>query len=508
LAAPAVAAAEPGWQLFPGLTPGRVVDYGGGGAPVLDRDGTARVPITAGGADEGDPGTPLVATRPVNGAWTLTLRTPETPPPLRSPWFLERTLEGRALAVAIEDGALRAALGEGSSWRPPILLAEGSGSAQAALGAAGHGLIVWQQGDELRAARVTPSFPLGQFASLGRRRGPSSDFAALAVNATGGAVVAWIAGFDDRQVVRASVSRADGVWSTPVTLSGRPARVSGVRATIDAQGRAIVLWGGSAGVSVTERRAGTVRRWSAPQRLGSGAVAFGDAVATSGSGAALAAWSGSGGAGVRVAARVPGERWRAQPAPPLQVVTGLVYSPLGDALIVGNNVNGSGARVWHRAGGETRWVAAPAAVVERDVYGFGGIEVAGNVAGDFAVRWQESVSNSVFPVSVAAYEATERPAVATLQVSGARAGRLGTARVLLRLSSSGRALIHIRRNRSGPLVAAYMTAAGPESSPRAFPSAVQRAIARPGSYSVIVETGARDVARGTRAQSFTIRRPR
>jgi hypothetical protein len=503
LAAPAVAAAEPGWHLYPGQAPGQVVNYGSGGDPLLGRDGTARVPLVDMGRHDGDARTPLVATRPTGGPWALTPQTPATPPPFASSWFLQRTPEGRALAVATEDGALRAALGEGNRWEAPVVLAEGAVYGQAALGAGGHGLVVWQKGDELRAASLAPGRSAAPAASLGRRRGPSSDFAALAVNEAGDAVVAWIAGFDRTRVVRAAVRPARGSWSAPVTVSGRAARISGVRVTIDPQGRAIILWGQNGGVRVSERAAGA-GRWTAPRQIGSGVVAFGAAVATDGAGGALASWTASGGGGVRVAARTPGGRWRPQAAPRLGVVTALTVSPLGDALIVGNNPFTRGPRVWSRPAGESAWVPAPAAVVERDVYGFGGIAVAGNVAGDFVVRWQESVSNTVFPVSVAAYEAAARPGVRALRVGAARAGRLGKTRVLLRLSAPGRALVQVRRGAAGPIVGAYMTTAGLTTSPGAFPRAVQRALARPGRYVLSVETGARSVHRGTREMSFSV----
>ena len=148
---------------------------------------------------------------------------------------------------------------------------------------------------------------------------------ALAVDAGGDAVVAWVA--DDK--VYASFRRAGRAWQAPRALS--PGSVTGddPRVGIDDRGRALVIWTAARGSSgayhfalkvVARQRTGV---WGTPKIVcHCGSIA---ALAMNGRGLALVVWSP--GRGLWAETRSPRGRWSARQEVSSEG-TGLAYLPL------------------------------------------------------------------------------------------------------------------------------------------------------------------------------------
>ncbi len=124
------------------------------------------------------------------------------------------------------------------------------------------------------------------------RHGGGGDFPSAAVDATGGAVAAWISwdGNANSLLVATRARRGEG-WSSPVWMWGQG--ISGLQTAANAAGSAILAFTTYDGVESTirvARRPSTTAGWLASEQLGSGTVSAVTQANVGSDGRALVAW--------------------------------------------------------------------------------------------------------------------------------------------------------------------------------------------------------------------------
>jgi hypothetical protein len=176
---------------------------------------------------------------------------------------------------------------------------------------------------------------------------------AIAVNAGGGAVAAWVANGND---IAGAARRVGSKWSGPSYVEYTEWQPTAPRVALDMIGDAVALWGSYHG-SQAEIRSAVLpagKGWKAPVALAStGGEALADGLALTEAGEALAAWTvGTDGSEViQTASMAPHGSWT-----PAGSLTGperhvgqavLATDAAGDALVDWDSVNGGGANVVH-----------------------------------------------------------------------------------------------------------------------------------------------------------------
>lgn len=241
----------------------------------------------------------------------------------------------------------------GGDFGAPIeLSARGTRSARAgvAMDAAGNAIAVWERDGVIRA-RIRPAG--GSFGSTidltapGMASGPT-----VAMNAGGDAIVAWSRSDGANRIVQARMRPAGGAFGpTDDAISSPGEDADGATAALDAAGGAIVAWSRSDGANerVQAASAPAGGSFGAPVDLSpSGGDAFSPALAIDPAGDAVVAWSTETGPDQIVqAARRPSGGGFALPVD--------VSAPTGRStdVVIGIDDEGSPLVVWQRF--ETKW---------------------------------------------------------------------------------------------------------------------------------------------------------
>lgn len=240
----------------------------------------------------------------------------------------------RAWATTVSDLSV-----PGDNASAPSIAADGLGNAVAVFrshdGTVSRVQAVYRPVGGTWSAPVTLSVP-GQEAFQPEPR--------VAVDGTGRAIAVWEASVDGVSRLQTADRRADGTWSTPVTLSGADHHAGSPAIAVDPRGGATVVWHGSAtsgdapdDVRAIHRPAGGT--WGSPLVLADHAVS--PHVDVDGQGNAVAVWTQSvdGILEVRTATLPSGRVWS-------KAVT--LSEPGRDAKLprVAVNASGTAVAVW------------------------------------------------------------------------------------------------------------------------------------------------------------------
>jgi len=301
---------------------------------------------------------------------------------------------------------------------------------------AGARVVAWSTGGEIHAAVRDHAGAWGADQILASGRDASAGRPVVAIGDSGDAVVAWV--WSD-WAVEAAVRAPDGRWSAPVRIVGGPRPVGSLSVSIDATGRAVVVWlrrvGGVPGggqlsaVLAAEHARGAVG-WTVPVTLAPKANAYIVRSGVDGAGTVVAAWWSDVPPRVVVTTRSPGGVWRRPAAIPgaLGPIDDLAVGPLGDIVVsTGDSGFTGGFQLTTRAAGGP-WRTEP---IDANLNG-GRVLV--NGAGDSLALSSSDPSDTQEGVYVSAGDQdADRPAIRTFRALGTGSG--GSA-IRLRLALS------------------------------------------------------------------------
>ena len=214
------------------------------------------------------------------------------------------------------------------AWAEPATLSGGAPASDPALaaGSGGERVAAWVEhdggGETVRAARAGATGAWSAPASLGSGAGTVSGVRAV-VDGDGVATVVWSRQVDTHEwAVEAATARPDGGWTGPATIGAGDANMTrGPAVGVAADGAVTAVWT-FAGTVRAATRAGAASPWSAPQQVGDGDFGAGGganlwpSLAVAPDGRALAVWTRmSGGEQTIVAARRDGDGGWEAPAP-------------------------------------------------------------------------------------------------------------------------------------------------------------------------------------------------
>jgi hypothetical protein len=258
----------------------------------------------------------------------------------------------------------------GEAWTAPQDLSpadEPSQSPQVALDPAGNAIAIWQSWNGATHVIEASRRPAGGAWSAPQvlsAVGQDAELPQVALDASGGAVAAWVRHTGSSDVVQAASQPAGGTWRAAQDLSAEDAHPP--QLAVDQAGDAVVVWARTAGiVRAAERPAGGA--WGAPRDLSLASQDASDPdVAMGPSGSAVAVWERFDGSNYIVQARrqrVFGGGWgtrfdlsapgRTEGAFPVQVALG----ESGDALAAWVRFDATGRQIVQaaREPGTTTW---------------------------------------------------------------------------------------------------------------------------------------------------------
>jgi len=291
----------------------------------------------------------------------------------------------------------------GGDWSAPAPISTGlsAGAASVAIDAHGNATAVWTAGTDLIAPRARAAeLPAGSTAWGAVHDFPHvgdvQPLAQVAVDAGGEAVATWLELDSGSSVyaVRAAVRDPGGAWGAPATVSdpaGFSAESFGVpQVAVDADGGAVVAWTaqdtGPAFASHVQQATFAGGAWAAAQDLASSANVI-DPVALAGDGAggAVAAWREEGPSTVSAALRsgggwAPAEQLSTDVAPSCTAVLAVAAGAPGPTVAWADGASGVAART-HGAGG---WGAPATLYAPPADTAVGGIGLAGGPGGTTA----------------------------------------------------------------------------------------------------------------------------
>jgi len=375
---------------------------------------------------------------------------------------------------------------------------------------AGEALVAWQSGGRLRVATRTPDGVWSAAVTLDRDAQPYSGATMdAALNNAGDALVVWRHRQRSPNTLRSAQRVASGRWSTPLPFGGRHQGAGDATVALDDTGGAVVAWHLvrlRVGVSTQARslwvaqKAWRAARWSSPQRLqsgvelinvGLGADAVGNAVAISGpTGIARPPWWRP----LRAWHRSPTGPWVSQAPPRNRGNINLIVSRFGRAVALFgcDDMGGIPTSVARLPGGS--WSSAPPlSAAGTTQCGIGAPQI--NDAGDAVVTWAQPVGNYGNPVNASVLDG---PATAEI-TSLARSGR----RIVVGVSRPGRLLVSMRRPAVRHLAAAFFVQAAAGRRSITLPTAAA-GVRLTGTYVATVETGSRDSSTRTRSVAVTL----
>jgi hypothetical protein len=244
----------------------------------------------------------------------------------------------------------------GGGWQAPETISAGGLEASepaVAISSGGEATAVWQSSNGANRTILASSHPAGRSWSgpVAISSGGNEANPAIAVNAAGGAVSAWVANGND---IAGAARRVGSAWSGPSYVEYTEWQPTAPRVALDMVGDAVALWGSYHG-SEAEIRSAVLpagKGWKSPVALAStGGEALADGLALTEAGEALAAWTvGTDGSEViQTASMAPHGSWT-----PAGSLTGperhigqavLATDPAGDSLVDWDSANGGGGNV-------------------------------------------------------------------------------------------------------------------------------------------------------------------
>jgi hypothetical protein len=351
----------------------------------LDRAGTAQVIYR-----DADSGAVHRVLRRRDGGWAA-------PRPFELPVgtsAVSSNAAGDLVAYGRGPGGLTVAVRRHGTWSSPTTFAPKAKSSSVLLNDAGQVLAVWNEGAgvhaRVRAADGAwgPVVRLAPPITRGQQPVPVAAF-----NRRGAAVVAWIRNVRPAVVLQVVERQPAGGWSGPRSISGAPVAIHGAPSVaLNAAGEVLVGWV-TGPVSTTEgrvlrvasHRIGGRAAWSRPAPVPGARDVSSAGLGLDDRGRAVAVWGPSARGPVESAARTASGRWA--PAGVLRssccMVTPLLMTPSGTAVVTLPSGNPEGVRVWQRRPGG-RWTAAPKSIGAGP---YVQVKVAANTAGDVLVAW-------------------------------------------------------------------------------------------------------------------------
>ena len=364
---------------------------------------------------------------------------------------------------------------------------------------AGEALVAWQSGGNVRVATRASDGVWSATVTLDRGAQPYSGATMdAALNNAGDALVVWRHRQRGPNTLRSAQRVASGAWSTPLAFGGRRQGAGDATVALDDTGGAVVAWhlvrlrvGASTSRSSlwVAQKPWRAARWSPPERLQSGVElidlglgidAVGNAVAISSpTGIAHPPWWRP----LRAWHRGPSGPWVSQ-APPRngRSYINLTVSRFGRvvALFGCNDIERITTSVALLPGGS--WSSAP----PLSAAGFANCGTDApqiNDAGDAVVTWGQPVGNYGNPGNASVLDG---PATAEI-ISLARSGR----RIVAGVSRPGRLLVTLRRPTARHLAAAFFVQASAGTRLITLPTRAGGA-SLTGRYVATVETGSRN----------------
>ncbi len=424
--------------------------------------------------------------------------------------------------------ATRSAAGQWSAAHSISASAQGAFDPQIVVDAAGEALAAWEESTSESSAIQVASRPPGGEWSQGRaiREEAREELEpALAVNASGEAVIAWESYAYEEGVIEASMRPAGGSFQAPRPLSSSPGPEAGAPGVaIGPDGRAVAVWvsggitaeeGGTQTMSASMRAPGG--EWGAPATISQpGSFEGVPRVAIGAGEEAIAIWSGAikGGAPMVQSAAAPSEGAFQAPqtiaAGNVEQEAQLALDPQGTAIVVWRSYEessgGYAIRSATRAAGGA-W-SAPASISESSQM-LGEPQISLNAQGDALAVWASRSGGVEGPVAIAAavrpaggsWSAAQTiaapPASGTDEQPQAAAGPHGASAIWAAAVGAGATLEEAEYAAPGPLLSSLsIPATATTGSPVSFsvsPLALWAAPASP-SWSFGDGTGAQGAA--------------
>lgn len=496
------------------------VAYDGGVVARIDGTGAAEA---AGGFDYfGGGGLLSSVTRPWHGPWSAATPIAELPVPYAPDVFLQQASNstGDVVVLArrpgnrgdlVADGRTRGVL-----LAPQVLTTGGvpNGALERlVMNDAGEALVAWQSGGEVRVATRAPDGVWSAAVTLDRDAQPYGGATLdAALNNAGDALVVWRHRQRGPNTLRSAQRVASGSWSTPRAFGGRRQGAGDATVALDDTGGAVVAW------HLVRLRVGTstsrpslwvaqkpwrAARWSPPQRLRSGVElidfglgidAVGNAVAISSpTGIAYPPWWRP----LRAWHRGPSGPWVSQ-APPRngRSYIDLTVSRFGRAVALFgcDDMKGVRASVARLPGGS--WSSARTLTAVDAACGDDVSQI--NDAGDAVVTWSELVGNTGNPVHASALDGPATAETTSLTATGRR--------IAVGVSRPGRLLVSLRRPTTRHLATAFFVEAPVGTRSISLPTTAGGARLA-GRYVATVETGSRNPNTRSRSVAVTLAVP-
>jgi hypothetical protein len=446
--------------------------------------------------------------RPWHGPWSAATPIPEPPVPYAPNVFLQQASNSTGdvvvLARPLGNTADLVAYGRtrGVLLAPQVLTTGGvryGAPVRLVMNDAGEALVAWQSGGKVGVATRAPDGVWSAAVTLDRDAQPNAGATMdAALNDSGDALVVWRHRQRSPNTLRSAQRVASGSWSTPRAFGGGRQGAGDATVALDDTGGAVVAWhlvrlrvGTSTSrpslwVAQKPWRAG---RWSPPQRLRSGVELLDLGLGIDAVGNAVAISSPGIGHPIRAWHRSPTGRWVAQ-APPRNV-TGyidLIVNRFGRAVAV-VGCDDIKVSVAHRPGGS--WL--PARTLQAEGYGCGAHVPQINDAGDAVVTWGELQGNVFNPVHASVLDGPATAETTSLTAAGRR--------IAVGVSRPGRLLVSLRRPTARHLAAAFFVEAPVGTRSIVLPTTSGGA-SLAGRYVATVEFGSRNPS--TRGRSVPV----
>ncbi len=190
--------------------------------------------------------------RPAGGAWQapVDISEPSVTASDEEPWVAADE-SGDVTAVWKREGVVQSALRPaGEAWQAPIDVSEPGVEAltpQAAADAAGDATAVWMVQAEGRLLPRTAYRPAGGVwgAPTNIAEGEEGGDPQIALDAHGDTLVVWTDNGGGGPALRGAYRAAGEAWQAPAAISAGGEEVQFPRLALDAQGDALVAWGGN-----------------------------------------------------------------------------------------------------------------------------------------------------------------------------------------------------------------------------------------------------------------------
>ncbi len=264
--------------------------------------------------------------RPPGGSWQAPVDIGEVTTMVAPEPWVAVDAAGDATAVwknrEVIESAYRPA---GGSWQAPAPISDPeteSFTPQAAVNAQGDATAVWMHfdgSDYVVQSAYRPTGGSWGAPTLVSAPGEEGGNPHIALDGSGNAMVVWRGEGEGGEAARAAYKSAGGEWQAPVDVSTPGEEAQSLRVALDADGDAMVLWGGSTGelgahavVQAAYRPAGG--GWEAPIDISEdGGNAYPSDVAFDADGNAAVVWARSDGTQnvVQAAYKPAGQPWEA-----------------------------------------------------------------------------------------------------------------------------------------------------------------------------------------------------